>query len=389
MALIPVIADLISKYIKGEISVVEEVQLRQWIRESPHNREVFEELTNNKELLNQLSELHTAKTNSWATITTAMSKLESDKRYRTRRRRVFLAAVCVILLIGSLTYWFFLKSKTSVNSSITNSTSSLPDALPGHEGAILTLQDGKQMVLDSLRNGILTGVTGATVNKNDSSLLYSTAIIDPVYYHTLTTPLGRQYSLTLSDGTRLWLNAGSSVKFPTRFPDNERKIEITGEVYLEVAKDAAKPFRVLANNTKIEVVGTHFNVNAYMDEPAMTTSLLEGAILLKTQAQTKRLKSGEQVKIHEDSIRFVSNPDMEQAIAWKNGYFSFHSAGIKEIMRQLARWYDLEVIYKGEVPASRYEGSIDRSMSLMNVFKTLEIADIHIQVEGRRLIISP
>lgn len=205
-------------------------------------------------------------------------------------------------------------------------------------------------------------------------------------YNTLTTGRGGEYSLTLSDGTKLRLNAASSVRFPVAFTGKQRNVEITGEVYFEVANNKEKPFSVKAGKGIIEVLGTHFNVNAYDDEPVIKTTLLEGSVKVKLGTSSALLKPNEQAIVKNNNSKINVYPaDGQAAIAWKSGYFKLTNSTIPDIMRQIARWYDIEIKYSGSVPEGTISGEVPRSLNLSEVLKVLELSGVHSKLEGKNI----
>jgi len=291
-------------------------------------------------------------------------------RPAARRRWMSYAAAVLLLLVAGTSYLFYHKTAKAPAAMTGNVV--IKDALPGHSGAILMLSDGRSIVLDTAKNGRLK--EGFT--KSDSMI----AVADTrVEYATLVTPLGRQQQLTLSDGTKVWLNAGSSVRFPTRFSGTQRKVEITGEVYFEVASNAARPFMVTTGKEDIMVLGTHFNVNAYPDESTVRTTLLEGSIRVDDKAV---LRPGQQ---YADGI--VSEVDADASVAWVTGFFHFEHSDIKTVMRQLSRWYDVEVRYEGKPTSESFGGEIQRNLKLSEVLDLLSGIGIHYTLNDKILII--
>ena len=212
-------------------------------------------------------------------------------------------------------------------------------------------------------------------------------------YNTITTANGNQYQLILSDGSRVWLNAASSIRFPTSFSGYERKVEITGEAYFEVAKNAAKPFKVDFKNKagekdEIEVLGTHFNVNTYTDEPEMKTTLLEGSVKITAANKMQMLAPGQQARLTINGIELKKNVDLDQVMAWKNGYFLFDNTDIYTLMRQISRWYNIEVIYEPNVKNDVFFGEIERKAELNEVLKILEVGDLHFKLNGHKLTVT-
>jgi ferric-dicitrate binding protein FerR (iron transport regulator) len=218
---------------------------------------------------------------------------------------------------------------------------------------------------------------------------------DAAFYNTITTPRGGQYQVTLSDGTKVWLNAASSIRFPVLFTGNERKVEITGEAYFEVAKNVSKPFKVKTISSEVEVLGTHFNVNAYDDEAVAKTTLLEGLVKVSVpqtggKLAARFLQPGQQSGITKDGrISVLNNADTEEAVAWKNGRFQFRSADLKSILRQISRWYDVDVVYKGNVDL-HFTGQLTRDDYVSKVFDKLALTgEVHFKIEGKKIIVSP
>ena len=209
-----------------------------------------------------------------------------------------------------------------------------------------------------------------------------------VAYNTLTTPRGGQYHLTLSDGTSVWLNAASSIKYPIAFTGNERRVEITGEVYFEVEHNAAKPFRVICNGQTVEDLGTHFNINAYNDENAVKTTLLEGSVNVSAAGKNKMLKPGEQAQLQHGNIR-IADVDVNKVAAWKNGLFQFNDDNIRDIMRQLGRWYDVDIKYEGNLPDWEFSGAIPRNANLSQVLDILSFVKVHFRIDGKTIVVKP
>jgi transmembrane sensor len=260
---------------------------------------------------------------------------------------------------------------------------------PGFNNAVLTLADGMKITLDSAHTGELTKQGDvAVVNSGNGSLSYdgSGKTSANVLYNTLTTPRGGQYQLLLPDGTKVWLNAASSITYPTAFTGEERMVKLTGEAYFEVVHDKNKPFRVKAGNQLIEDIGTHFNINAYTDEPSQVTTLLEGIVKVGERV----LKPGEQASVAISGEVIVSRGDLVQAVAWKNGFFDFSDASLQMVMRQLARWYNVEVEYEGTIRQRQFTGMIGRALTLGQVLRGLTSEGVHYRIEANNhLIITP
>jgi ferric-dicitrate binding protein FerR (iron transport regulator) len=263
------------------------------------------------------------------------------------------------------------------------------DIAPGGNKAMLTLADGSRIVLDEARNDTLgqQGNTSIIKTQNGQVQYHAAGNTATVTYNTLSTPRGGQYQLTLPDGTRVWLNAASSLHFPTAFTGNHRTVELTGEGYFEVAALPGKPFLVKANGADITVLGTHFNIMAYANEQAMAVTLLEGAVNVGRNGTVKKLLPGQQARITGNNSIMVSGTDVQEAVAWKNGYFIFDRADITTVMRQLERWYDIEVVYEGAPPEMRFGGGMQRSLPLSGILRLLEKNGVLFKIEGRKITV--
>lgn len=276
------------------------------------------------------------------------------------------------------------------------------DIAAGANKAILTLGDGTKIILDDAKKGILANQGGNSVLKAaEGEVIYSflkddinnqlaEVKVNRVIYNTIETPKGGKFQVKLPDGSKVWLNAASSLRFPTAFIGNKREVVLKGEAYFEVAHDSSKVFQVSARNQVVQVLGTHFNINAYQDEPTVNTTLLEGSVRVSDlRSHTSQLlKPGEQSKLSEQ-IEVINMKNTNEAVAWKDGYFQFDEADIKTVMRQIERWYDVSIVYEGDLPDYKFGGEIERSLSLLQVLKILEKTKIHFRLEGREVIVMP
>lgn len=307
----------------------------------------------------------------------------------------YAAAVLLITMAG---YWWYLSRQP--DTPVKELAQEIqPVIAPGKEGAILTLSDGRQVVVDSLGNGLVADQEGTKVTLKDGRLNYDASAAAEAKYNKMTTPRGRQFQLQLPDGTKVWLNAASSITYPTAFTGKERTVFITGEAYFEVVKNATQPFRVKVNDQlDVEVLGTAFNVNAYEDEVAIRTTLTEGSIRavvepFKKNNQLKKdliLKPGQQVIVSTDQqVQVKEHANLDKVLAWRKGYFNFEDADLREVMRQLQRWYDIEVIYEGNVPNKVFSGKVGRDLVLSDVLAILDQMELKFRLEGRKLIITP
>jgi len=323
----------------------------------------------------------------------ALASTGKPGKLRQLGNKTWWWAAAGLLLISSLTFLLINQKKDS-GQAITKVHEQLKnDLAPGGNKAVLTLSDGSSIVLDSVQNGTLALQGNTEILKSGNGQLAYNSSKSPtteMLYNTLTTPTGGQYKLVLPDGTTVWLNAASSIRYPTAFTGAERNVTLTGEAYFEVAKNAAMPFKVAVNELDVEVLGTHFNINAYGDEPDIKTTLLEGSVKLSNNNANRLLQPGQQGRLNKSgAIAIVENANTEEAVAWKNGLFQFDDADIKTVMRQIARWYDVEVEFKGNINAGKFVGAIPRNSNVSEVFKILELSNVHFKLDGKKIIVLP
>ncbi|WP_448700662.1 FecR family protein [Mucilaginibacter sp. AW1-3] len=314
-----------------------------------------------------------------------------------QQRRIWprIAVAASLLFALSTIAYYALQHKTTVQSHFVARHLPPHDIAPGGNKAVLTLSSGKQINLSNAQNGQLAKEANVVISKTaDGKLVYKTARQNnPVTenaYNTLKTPRGGKYDLTLADGTRVWLNAASSITYPSVFNGREREVTITGEAYFEVAHNVAKPFRVRVAGQIIEDLGTHFNINAYADEPVIKATLLEGSIRVSNATGNITLQPGQQAVVQSNqTIVLDPDADTEEAIAWHQGLFKFQDASIQTVMRQLSRWYDVDVSYEGNIPQRQFSGKIYRNTSALKVSDILSYKQIHFRLEGRKIIVMP
>jgi ferric-dicitrate binding protein FerR (iron transport regulator) len=303
-------------------------------------------------------------------------------------------AAAAILLIAVGLGVFFSSHNTQKNLAETNVKSAAlkNDIAPGGNKAILTLGNGSRVILDSTMKATIIKQGETTISKpQNGDLVYSSDNVDKeneVIYNTLSTPMGAQYSLQLPDGSKAWLNAASSITFPTAFNGSNRNVSITGEVYFEVAKDKTKPFIVNVNDIQVEVLGTHFNINSYSDEDAIKTTLLEGSVKILKAGKTAMLAPGQQAVINNSDINLLNSVDIDQVIAWKEGNFYFKNDDMTEIAKQLSRWYNADIMIKKQT-SKHYTGIISRSNNISAVLKMLELAgDVQFEIDGNNITVT-
>lgn len=302
------------------------------------------------------------------------------------------AAAVLILLAGTIAVLVLKRKDAGGELAETPKVQKLQNLIvPGREGAILTLADGRQIVLDSAGSGALAKEGRTEITKENGQLVYNALESkDAIAYNTVTTPRGRQYQLTLADGSKIWLNAASAITFPTAFVENERRVEISGEAYFEIAHDASRPFIVSVNGTEVRVLGTHFNINSYSDESFVKTTLLEGRVMVNRNGRHVYLNPGQQAVLQpgQDDIRVAYDVDVDEVVAWKNGRFQYSKVDIETIMRQVARWYDVDVIYEKHTNET-FSGGLPRSQNVSQLLKMLEATgSVDFGINGKQIIVK-
>lgn len=380
------LAYLLNIYFNKTATAAEVDELMEAVADSRHDDEL-------KSLLTELWEQHhghhgpISEEKGNETLMAILQQGRVLKPVAVKKRWWPAAAAALVLLIGGY-YW--MSNQMSTNEHIAEQP--MPYVIkPGGNKAVLTLADGSHIELDSSREGILTTQGSAVVVNNSSSILAygaNKSNTGEQVYNILSTPRGGQYCLVLSDGTKVWLNANSSIRFPATFSGDTRSVSIKGEAYFEVAKNKAIPFLVTAKEATIMVLGTHFNIMAYEDESMMTTTLLEGAVKVSRGDKFKILKPGVQAQILDDASMKTEIVDVDEEMAWKNGWFNFNSWDIQRIMRQISRWYDIDVVYEGKIPTGHYSGIVSRENNISQVLQIMKAGGVDFKIEGRKIIVS-
>lgn len=305
-------------------------------------------------------------------------------------RWVAAASVFIALAVGGKYFWDAHQSHKAACcvAQVAKPGNDLP---PGGNKARLLLGNGSVIDLAGARNGTIRDEAGTRIDKKDGQLIYDASGGDKASaMNTIQTPRGGQYQVILADGTKVWLNSASSLSYPTAFTGTDRQVKLKGEAYFEVAPDKSKPFKVFVGDMQVDVLGTHFNVMAYDDEHAINTTLLEGAVRVTQGPASHLLEVGQEASLDKTSESLsVRDVDVEEAVAWKNGFFQFEGVPIETLMRQLARWYDVDVEYEGKTD-EHFRGMISRSENVSAVFKMLELTGaVHFKVEGKKIIVRP
>jgi ferric-dicitrate binding protein FerR (iron transport regulator) len=403
---------ILLKYIREEeLSMEETIFLQQWLRAGEGREAMIENIKNETDWMQEgLKKMQqTPQTRVWDIVS---ARLEEEGHWTAataapvipltrpaKRWWRYLAAATVIFAVAGTTFWVLQdRSVTSTNTPVQPQLANAKDAQPGSNRAVLTLANGKQIKLDSTANGVLASQGNMKVTKlADGQLAYNKSSEEkPVAsaFNVLSTPRAGQFSLTLPDGSHVWLNNASSLRYPVSFTGNSREVELTGEAYFEIAKDASHPFRVAVHRgtrtSTVEVLGTSFNVMAYDDENAERTTLEEGSVRFVHDGASVLLKPEEQSVLDEHGgLKTLRNVNVAEITAWKNGYFHFDHSTLENTMRQLARWYDVDVEYAGNIPPQEFMGRIQRNLPLSAVLKGLENEHVHFTLEGRKLLAKP
>lgn len=378
--------------VEEDLTPEEQLQLNDWLKDEK-NKELFNQLKDKDNLVKELAFHHQ--------YDIAAGKLIIEQKKQRRRiikltRYRYAVAAAVMMAVASV---WILNHNTKTNKATVGNNNTIviqKDIPPGETKAVLTLADGSKIFLESAGNGKLTDQAGITISNQNGQLVYrqNGTATNAAQYNTLTTAKGETFVAQLADGTLAWLNAGSSIRYPVSFTGSERIVEITGELYFEVKHDATKPFHVKVNGMDIQVLGTHFDANAYSDEESIKTTLLQGSIKISTGDKIKILKPGQQAQVsnstnkNEKDIHVISYVNTDEVIAWKNGFFNFDGVDIPTALRQVARWYNIDIVYEGEVPRDKFVGEVERNLSLSQALKILERAGLQFTVQGRKLIVK-
>jgi transmembrane sensor len=390
------IGNLLLKHNQGEITGEEKTILDNWKNASPENDRLFATLTNNEDLQAKLNQLHEIEGTREDARKRVLEMLFPGAVVVPMRRtthsiwKTVAAAVAVTAVVGTGA-WFMLKKGTPKQVATVQPVErgTQNDVTPGGYKAQLVLSDGSTIELDSAGIGKLAQQGNMQVMNADGQLLYKkdAANETTTLYNTLKTGRGQMYPVKLSDGSAVWLNSSSSIRFPVAFNEQERRVEITGEAYFEIAHNDRKPFTVSVNGMTVQVVGTVFNINSYTDEGSMKTTLLKGAVKVKQGNQQVMIKPGEQAEVVENKIK-VKPADVEHAVAWKEGIFDFKDDNLYTIMRQISRWYDVDVVFEGNLPNKKISGGMYRNSNLSEVLKILEGLKVNFEIKGKTLIIK-
>jgi ferric-dicitrate binding protein FerR (iron transport regulator) len=388
------IALLIKKYLKEELDAREAQELQSWKEESFSHQRIFDKLTNDDYLLNALKDDHKIDSDEVArqkmhALIDAGSMIETGPPSKIRSiwpRLAVAAAILVLLAISAI----FIIRNNKPGGSLVQTKNGNSNVTPGTFKATLQLADGRSIALDTATVGQLAQQGNTRVLNKNGQLVYTPSSEEKkndTYWNTLSTSKGQTYSLLLSDGSRVTLNSESSVRFPVVFSGDVREVQVTGEVFFEIAHDASKPFHVSVRDINVQVLGTIFNVNAYADEPVVKTTLIAGSVRVNKGAQQKIIKPGQQAQVFSNEIR-ITTVDVDKITAWTQGYFRFKADKLSEAMRSVGRWYNVEVVFEGNASNVEISGDISRTANLSEVIKLLSLIDVEARLDGRKLILK-
>ncbi|HLR37250.1 MAG TPA: FecR domain-containing protein [Chitinophagaceae bacterium] len=373
------IAILVEKSLRGTLTEKEQDLLNLWLQQKAERQLTGDIKVENEEALKDRL-LKRIKSDA------GISDRSARQNTQTRTAKILFrsaAAVIFLVLVGGASYLFLTKQNNKPNNTSSFNQEDFP---PGNNGAMLTLASGKTIIIDSTTNGRIAAQGNQSIVKKAGKLFYKnerkSKQLNQQANNTISTPRGKTFKVILSDGTKVWLNAASSITYPITFTGNSRNVELRGEAYFEVAHNSQKTFKVKTQGTIIEDLGTAFNVKAYNDEADLKVTLVEGAI----KVDKTPLKPGQQAIVKSDKLRIVQ-ANVDQAIAWKNGVFIFKGSNIKDVMKQISRWYDIDVKYKGKIPDLRFGGGITRNCNLSEVLSILKQSNIHFKLENRTVTV--
>jgi transmembrane sensor len=375
-------AFLIAGFIRKTLTPEEHDELDGWVAASEENSRLFEELTDEKNLEKSLA--HYEKLDKEAALKKVKSKLDFTKpRLSGAFPRLWKYAVAAsILIIAGAVIYIYVNNPTpdkDGNEKLINTQ----DVAPGSDKATLTLSNGSVIALDTAGSSLHT----LGISKKDGEVDYNEISENSNGYHTLSVPKKGRYRLVLEDGSRVWLNAESSITYPVKFTGKERNVQVTGEVYFEVFKDKSRPFKVEAGESKIEVLGTEFNVNDYANEPALSTTLVEGSVKIINKETPYKLKPGQQAEIFPEGNVRINDANIEEVTAWKKDVFKFVNQDIKTIMRQVQRWYGVEVVYADSIP-NHFYAEISRNTPVSKLLHYLESTKrVHFKIEDNKIFV--
>ena len=405
------IAYLVAGFIRQRLTDKEHDELDEWITASDANQELFEELVQPEFADKGMKELGSINTEAAYNKIRQRIQFNKPDSKKGNLQMLFRIAAAVIVVAGLAVFYYLMNRSSKPQNNIAQ----VSIIKPGGNYATLTLGNGRSVEVNNMQPGLVESVDGLKLflRKSDGQLSYADNAKADDDVHTLSTPIGGQFHVVLPDGSNVWLNAASSLKYPVHFSKDERVVELSGEGYFEIKPLSPKggqekiPFRVIVNGVEVEVLGTHFNVNAYGDEGGVNTTLLEGSVRLRKESRPLTMDDGQKNGNHADDEQVILKPgeqgvlmengklkvesgiDTDEVVAWKNGVFSFKDASIENILKQAARWYDIEVVYQGKIER-HFNAEVLRSESIEKLLKLLELTgSVHFKIENKKVYVLP
>jgi ferric-dicitrate binding protein FerR (iron transport regulator) len=380
------VAYLVAGFIRNTLDDKERDELDEWVVASDENMALFAELTDDDNIEKSLVQIEDI--DKQAELKKLLSRTADDQKPKTSKRFWMYAAAAVLVLLTGL-FFIYRYTATGDKKVAKDEVLTQEDIFPAGNKATLRIGDDNAIDLVNAPGGLIKKTNGTLINKTNDGLNYKAVdkVAGETIFHVLTVAGGGQFSVTLSDGTTVWLNAASSLRYPDHFTGTQRKVELTGEAYFEVAKNT-RPFIVRTpGNNEINVVGTHFNVKAYTDENNEAVTLLEGSVEVKSNAKKTTLAPGEQVVITQNELVVDRSADTESIIAWKNHLFKFNDAPIEEIMKQVGRWYNATIVYETKTN-HHFNATISRDKPVSKLLRYLELTGlVHFKIENNKIIV--
>lgn len=375
---------LLAGYLRNTLSDAERLELEQWLAANESNRAILEELINEEKAGEEWRRLAYYHERTEKAREELAAEIKKRKASRTRRLFFYRAAAVLLLLVSAAAVIWQTQLRQADHITTTEYAENV---LPGSQKAQLVLSNGNSMELNTGSDTSFMQGASVKVQQQQGLLAYEDINnnYEEIQFHQLITPKGGEYHLLLEDGTHVWLNAASSIRFPTRFTGTERRVQLSGEAYFEVAKDAKKPFIVdLNQHTSIQVLGTRFNVNAYTDEERIHTTLLEGAVAVNSGSFGRTIAPGQRAVTDHDGNKaiIVETADTVRAVAWKNGVFDFNDTKLSEVMRQVSRWYNIDIVYEKSIPDIKVWGRMERNQNLQQLITILNGMDVRVKLES-------
>lgn len=385
------IKNILLKSLRDTLDTGEQAQLNEWLAENPAHRQLLDELQDPAKIASSLSILNQlSPEKAWDKI---RQHPVEEKAIISGRPSAFVyrmrwVAAAVLLLVASVSVWYIFRPQNELQEKVVYTG----NVMPGRDGARLRLSNGSMLTIDSLADGLIARDGSIAIYKEKGQIVYkgiAGTAVQELVYNEIIADKGRKTSAVLPDGSFVWINAGSSVRYPLVFPGNERLITMKGEASFRAVHNTKQPFRVKVGDQVVEDIGTEFNINAYEDEAAIVTTMVEGAASVAASGNKVLLTAGQESQYTKGNIK-TGKGNIEKAIAWRNNIFSFEHADLPTVLRQFARWYNIEVKYEGVVPSETFTGEMERELTLADALDHLKRMRVRFRIEeDKRLVVLP